>query len=66
MRAGRGCGCGCGCGCGRVGVGPFFHFFMAAGGDGACEGGSYELGCESQEFLVGVFPDVVNDLLGGE
>ena len=45
---------------------PFLHFFMATDGDGACEGRLDELGRESEEFLVCVFPDVVNDLLGGE
>ena len=60
MRAGGG-GCS-----GRVCLCPFFHFFMATGGDCACEGCFDELGRESEEFLVCVFPYVVNDLLGGE
>ena len=56
---GAGCGGGsewCVCLC------PFFHFFVAAGGDCACEGCFDELGCESEEFLVSVFVDVRDDL----
>ncbi len=62
MRAGCGGGGGGGCVC----LCPFFHFFVAAGCDGAREWCFDELGCESEEFFVSVFPDVMNDLLGGE
>ena len=58
-------------GCGGGGreiarVYPFFHFTMAACGDGACEWCFDEFGCESEEFFVCVFVDVLDDLLGGE
>ena len=60
-----GSGCGGG-GCGCVCLCPFMHFLMAACGDGACEWCFDEVGCESEEFLVCVFVDVIDDLLGGE
>jgi len=57
---------GCGNGSGSVSVYPFFHFSMAARGDGACEWSFDELGCESEEFFVCVFVNVRDDLLGCE
>ncbi len=59
-------GAGCGGGSGRVCLYPFFHFTMAACGDGACEWCFDELSRESEEFFVCVFVDVSDDLLGCE
>ena len=44
---------------------PLCHFLVSLLRECACRGCSDELGCEPEEFFVGVFADICDDLLFG-